>query len=80
MKGPQVSGPWLGVCGGNANALPHPNSYSHDCHLFCPCGTMFLRIFFYFAGDMDTWEASDSVKMTEIAWTRVHTIINQARA
>ena len=24
MEGPQVSGPWLGIRGGNANALPHP--------------------------------------------------------
>ena len=24
MEGPWVSGPWLGIWGGNANALPHP--------------------------------------------------------
>ena len=28
-----------------------------------------------FAGDVDARRASDSVRMTEIAWTRVHTII-----
>ena len=52
LEGPQVSRPWLGVWGSKANALPHPNSYTHDFHLFRPCGTMFLRIF-YFAGDVD---------------------------
>ena len=24
LEGPRVSGPWLGLWGGNANALPHP--------------------------------------------------------
>ena len=24
LEGPRVSGPWLGIGGGNANALPHP--------------------------------------------------------
>ena len=24
LEGPRVSGPWLGIWGGNANALPHP--------------------------------------------------------
>ena len=47
LEVPRVSGPWLGVWGGNTNALPHPNSYTHDFHLFCPCGTMFLQIFLF---------------------------------
>ena len=33
----------------------------------------------YFAGDVDARQASDLIKMAEIAWTRVHAIINQAR-
>ena len=30
MEGPRVSGPWLGVWGGNANALPRPSFYTYD--------------------------------------------------
>ena len=30
-------------------------------------------------GDVDAQQASDLIKMAEIAWTRVHAIINQAR-
>ena len=41
LEGPQVSGPWLGVWGGNANALPRPNSYTCHFFYFIPCGTMF---------------------------------------
>ena len=40
MEGPRVSGPWLGVWGDNANALPHPTFYSNDSLVFIPCGTM----------------------------------------
>ena len=40
------------------------------------CPTHFLP----FVGKVDAREASDSIKMTEIAWTRVHTIVNQARS
>ena len=43
LEGPRVSGPWLGVWGGNANALPRPNSYTHDLFSFIPCGTMSPR-------------------------------------
>ena len=32
-----------------------------------------------FAGDVDARKASDFIKTAEIAWTRVHAIINQAR-
>ena len=34
----------------------------------------------YFAGDVDARQGLDLIKMSEIAWTRVHAIINQARA
>ena len=45
MKGPLVSGPWLEVWGGNANALPRPSFYTSDFWLFSSCGTMFPWIF-----------------------------------
>ena len=44
MEGPRVSGPWLGVWGGNANALPHPTFYTNDSLVFISCGTMSRRI------------------------------------
>ena len=46
-------------------------------HYFCVglCPTHLT----YFAGDVDARQASDLIKMAEIAWTRVHAIINQAR-
>ena len=44
MDGPRVSGPWLGVWGGNANALPRPNSYRCLFVSFIPCGTMFHTV------------------------------------
>ena len=40
------------------------------------CPTHFLP----FAGDVDAQRASDSIMTAEITWTRVHTIVNQARA
>ena len=50
----------------------------------------FLRAFFRaglcshtsssFAGDVATQYALDAVRTTEIAWTRVHAIINRPRA
>ena len=43
MKGSRVSGPWLGVWGGNANALSCPRFYTYDFRVFIPCGTMFPR-------------------------------------
>ena len=52
MKGPRVSGPWLEVWGGNANALPHANSYTHIFFSFIPCGTMSPRKL-TFAGSQD---------------------------
>ena len=39
MKGPRDSGPWLGVWGGNANALPRPNPYTRSFFFFILCGT-----------------------------------------
>ena len=44
LKGPRVSGPWLGLWGGNENALPRPNIYTHDFLFLIPCGTMFRGI------------------------------------
>ena len=44
---------------------------------FLPCGTM-LTTRFLCAGDVTAAQASDSVKTTESAWTRVHAIINQS--
>ena len=46
-------------------------------HYFCAglCPTCLT----YFAGDVVARQASDLIKMAEIAWTRVHAIINQAR-
>ena len=40
------------------------------------CPTRFLP----FVGDVDARQASDSIRTTEIAWTRVDAIVNQARA
>ena len=51
-------GPWLGIGGGNANALPHPIILTHLCPMFSPCGTMFPHDF-YVLGDVATWLASD---------------------
>ena len=45
LKGPRVSGPWLGVWGGNANALCRPLLYTQLFRPLSPCGTMFPRIF-----------------------------------
>ena len=41
LEGPRVSGPWLGLWGGNANALPCPSLYTHNFFVFILCGTMF---------------------------------------
>ena len=41
MDSPGVSGPWLGIWGGNANAFPHPSFYTCRLFYFNPCGTMF---------------------------------------
>ena len=41
MEGARVSGPWLGIWGGNANALPHPTFYTCRLFYFIPCRTMF---------------------------------------
>ena len=48
-------------------------------HIFFRVGQCPTR-FLLFAGDVATERASDSIKMAEIAWTRVHAIINQAHA
>ena len=39
VKGPRVSGPWLGDWGGNANVLPRPIFYTYLLPIFSPCGT-----------------------------------------
>ena len=79
MEGPRVSGPWLGNWAGNANALPHPTFYMRNSSFLLPCGTMFPHDL-PFPGDVDARQASDSIRTMEIVWTRVHTILNQARA
>ena len=45
LEGAQVSGPWLEVWGGNANALPRLSFYIGYIKLFSLCRTMFPRIF-----------------------------------
>ena len=40
VKGPWVSGPWLEVWGGNANAFSRPTFYTYLLLNFLPCGTM----------------------------------------
>ena len=49
LKGPLVSGPWLGVWGSNANAFSRPTFYTRYSLPFLPCGTMFPGKF-VFAG------------------------------
>ena len=46
---------------------------------FLRVGLCPTRILSY-AGHVATQWASDSIKTVEIAWTRVHVIVNQARA
>ena len=48
-------------------------------HIFFHMGLCPTR-FLLFASDMATQWASDSIKTKEIAWTRVHAIVNQAHA
>ena len=43
VKGPRVSGHWLEVWGGNANAFSRPTFYTSLLPNFLPCGTMSLR-------------------------------------
>ena len=79
VKGPRVSGPWLGVWGGNANALPRPKSYTR------------VVLFFYSVWDYVPTEtyicrtrgsigAVGSKRKVSIAWTRVHAIFITTRA
>ena len=60
VKGPRVSGPSLGVWGGNANALSRPSFYTYVFPFFIPCGTMFPRNL-SFAGDVAPSPASDLI-------------------
>ena len=60
MKGPWVSGPWLVVWGGNANAFRRPTFYTRHLSLFLPCVTMFPRNSF-FAGHMAERGALDTI-------------------
>ena len=77
MEGPRVSGPWLGVWGGNANVGLCPTfklTFRHICFRVGLCPTHFLP----FAGDVDARQASNLVsddRMASIARTRVHAII-----
>ena len=56
-RAPRVSGPRLGVWGGNAFALPRPKFYMHDSLAFIPCRTMFPRNH-CFAGNVEASRAS----------------------
>ena len=60
LEGPWVSGPWLGIWGGNAKALPRSKFYTRESPCFLSCGTMFPRKF-TFAGDVALRRASDPV-------------------
>ena len=60
MEGPLVSGPWLGVWGGNANALLRLKFYMRDSLAFIPCGTMFPQNH-CFAGDVEASRASNAI-------------------
>ena len=60
LEGPRVSGPWLGVWGGNANALPCPSLYTYNFFVFIPCGTMFPWNH-SFAGDVAASRASNPI-------------------
>ena len=42
LEGPRVSGPWLGIWGGNTNALPRPKSNTCRFFYFIPCSHMVL--------------------------------------
>ena len=79
LEGPRVSGPSLGVWGGNANALRRPLLYTHLFHFFSPCGTMFLRNF-SFAGDVAAQWASDMIAMRPSHRRGVHRIVDQTHA
>ena len=60
LEGTRVSGPWLGLWGGNANALPCPSLYTHNYFVFIPCGTMFPRNH-SFAGGVAASRASNLI-------------------
>ena len=45
MEGPRVSRPWLGISGGNVNALPRPTFYPCNLSISLLCGTMFPHVF-----------------------------------
>ena len=60
MKGPRVSGFWLGDWGGNANALPRLTFYTYLLSNFLLCGAMFpWKI--TFAGRVAASELSDRI-------------------
>ena len=75
MEGPRVSGTWLVFRGGNAIGVYRPLIYRGACIFFLPCGTM-SHTTLKFAGDVAAYRAFDAPRTAEIAWTRVHAIIN----
>ena len=79
LEGPWVCGPWLGVWGGNANALRRPLLYTHLFRFLSPYGTMFLWNF-SFEGDMAAQWASDTITMRPWRGRGVHRIVDQTRA
>ena len=60
VKGPRVSGPWLEVWGGNANAFSRPTFYTYLFPNFIPCGTMSPQKI-TFAGRVAALESSDEI-------------------
>ena len=60
VKGPWVSGPWLEVWGGNANAFSHPTFYTYLLLSFLLCGTMSPRKI-TFAGRVAASGSSDEI-------------------
>ena len=73
MEGPQVSGPWLVFCGGNALGIYRPLIYRGEILFFLPCGTMSHTVLTL----QVTWthgERPISSRTATIAWTRVHAI------
>ena len=72
-----IVGPWLGIRDGSALALNCPLFICVISYSFLHVG-LFSHMVLPFAGDVDAWRASDSIRTAEIAWTRVHAIIKSS--
>ena len=77
VGGPKgIVGPWYERGGGNAiNRWLRPLFKRVLSHHFLRVGLCPTR-YLLFAGDVDGRQLLDSIRTTEIAWTRVHAIIN----